>query len=49
MSMIFYLFNILTIKMNVYLVYIFIITKDDKLCFCGVRVDPHPQFLVGFV
>ena len=29
MSMIFYLFNILTIEKNVYLVYIFIITKDD--------------------
>jgi hypothetical protein len=30
MRMIIYLFNILTILKNVYVVYVFIITKDDK-------------------
>jgi hypothetical protein len=37
MSMIFYLFNILTIKKNVYLVYIFFITKDDKFCLLWIK------------
>jgi hypothetical protein len=37
MSMIFYLFNILTIKKNVYLVYIFSITKDDKFSLLWIK------------